>query len=997
MGSPQSLLNLLCGVLAALLLAAGGAAAVRADDLPERVEFNAHIRPIFSQHCVACHGGVKQAGALSFIFEKKAIAEGDSGLPAIAPGDPDGSFLIDRVSSEDADYRMPPADHGPALSAREIALLRKWIDQGAAWQPPWAFVPPHASPAPAVKDNQWPRTAIDPFILARLEGAGLHPSPEAPRAEWLRRASFAVTGLPPPPDELVTFEADRAAGAYERAADRLLASLHYGERWASVWLDLARYADTVGYEKDPHRDAWPYRDWLIRALNADMPYDEFTVKQLAGDLLPEATIDDRLATAFHRNTQTNTEGGTDDEEFRISAVLDRVNTTWQAWMATTFGCTQCHAHPYDPIEHEEYYRFAAMFNTSRDVDVDEDTPLLAVPLDVRDWAPAGALDRRIDELRRQVHAAAMEIDGDRSQWRNLAVDDAASTGQTQLRIARDESEEAVEVIAEGTITSGSKFTLEGPLPGGLEPLTAIRIEALPKDEAAALRTPELGFVLSHLKAQLVAPGAEPEEIELAAAFCDEPAPQYDPEASLRDDKEGWSDYTRINYRRFCVFVLKTPLAAPEGSRLRLELRQDRYATGDFALVMRRGRYYVSDSAEWPRLLASESYQSARRELGEAIAARGAIASVSVPVMEELAPHVARKTYVFERGNWLNKGAEAEGGTPGALPPLEAEGPANRLAAARWIASRENPLTARVLVNRAWEQAFGRGLVETVEDFGSSGSPPSHPQLLDDLAVRFMDEHQWSLKRLVRELVLSAAFRQSAKTTPELLERDPQNRLLARGPRQRLRAEMVRDQALVLSGRFSEKMYGPPVMPPQPEGIWRSAYSDAKWQTAEGEDRYRRAIYTYWKRTSPYPSLMAFDAPSRDLCTARRIATNTPLQALVTLNDEALNELAAAFAERMEAGGKETRARIAWGYRTATGREATAEVIDELVKLHGDAAAEYGSEAPEGAAAAGGAAADLSETPQQQPVAAEEQAAARERFALSVVANAILNLDEVLTQ
>ncbi|RIK72037.1 MAG: hypothetical protein DCC67_19825 [Planctomycetota bacterium] len=794
----------------------------------------------------------------------------------------------------------------------------------------------------------------------------------------MRRASFAVTGLPPSREETSAFEADQADDAYERVVDRLLASPHFGERWASVWLDLARYADTVGYERDPHREIWPYRDWLIRALNADMPYDEFTVKQLAGDLLPEATIDDRLATAFHRNTQTNTEGGTDDEEFRTSAVLDRVNTTWQAWMATTFGCTQCHAHPYDPIEHDEYYKFAAFFNTSRDMDVDEELPRLAVPTSLADAAAAAELDRRIARLRRELHAAAMEIDADASQWRHLRFDSAHSTGQTKLRIADDGPQGVAEVIAEGTITSGSKFTLEGPAPAGVSRLTALRIESLPEDLEAALRTPELGFVVSHLQAQLVGPSAEPREIEFAAAYCDEPTPSYDPEESLRENAEGWGDYTRINYPRFAVFVFKEPVEVPPGARLRLQISQNRYATGDFGLVIRRGRYHVSASDEWTRWLAADRYQSARRELSEASAARQAIPSVSVPVMEEQAPHVARKTYLFERGNWLDKGAEVQPGVPATLPPLPAGAAPNRLAMARWIASRENPLTARVSVNRVWEQLFGMGLVETVEDFGSSGMPPSHPELLDDLAVRFVDQHAWSLKRLIRELVLSATFRQSSRATPELLERDPQNRLLARGPRQRLRAEMVRDQALVLSGRFSAKMYGPPVMPPQPEGIWQSAYSDAKWQTAEGEDRYRRAIYTYWKRTSPYPSLMAFDAPSRDLCTARRIATNTPLQALVTLNDPAFFELAEGFAERMEAAAGDQRAQAAWGFRTAVGREPPSAVLDELARLYDDAMS--AASGPEGPG-----------SPSAQPPASPE------RFALTIVANAILNLDEVLTQ
>lgn len=949
--------------------------ATRGGELPERVEFNRDIRPIFAQHCVACHGGVKQASGLSFVFESKALAEAESGERAIVPGDPESSFLLERVSSDDEDYRMPPAEHGPALSAREIALLRKWIEQGANWQPPWSFVLPKITPPGDVSNPAWCRDALDRYVLARLDAEGLKPSPEAERAEWLRRASFALVGLPPTPEETAAFEQDQTAEAYERVVDRLLAAPHFGERWASVWLDLARYCDTMGYEKDPHRDIWPYRDWLIRAFNADMPYDQFTIKQLAGDLLPGATIDDRIATAFHRNTQTNTEGGTDDEEFRTVAVIDRVNTTWQVWQATTFGCTQCHSHPYDPIENREYYQFLALFNTTRDEDLDEEWPRLSVPTSEADWPRATALDERIDKLQREIHDAAMAVAGDNGQWRDLPIDQAQSTGSTQLRIVPAQEGASTEVVAEGTITSGSMYTLEAPLPEGLSQLTALKIEVLPADLDAAQRTPELGFVVSRLKAILNVPGQEPREVLFRAAFCDEPAPLLDPDDSFDDNTEGWGDYTKQNFPRFAVFLFDEPLAVTPGNRLRLELKQNRIATGDFGLVIRRGRFFVAGSDEWTTFLSSESYVAARKALDEAIVEREKIAGTSIPVIEQQSPTDARKTFVFTRGNWLDKGEEVPPGLPAALPPLPDGKPVNRLTVAEWIGSSANPLTARVMVNRVWEQLFGLGIVETAEDFGTSGAPPSHPELLDFLAVRFMDEHGWSLKKLLREIVLSATFRQSSRATPELVERDPRNRLLARGPRQRLRAEMVRDQALVLSGKFSPKMYGPPVMPPQPDGVWRSVYSAATWQTAENEDRFRRALYTYWKRTSPYPSLMAFDAPSRDTCTARRIATNTPLQALVTLNDPAYVELARGFAERMMAAKQVPNEQIAWGYRTAAGRAPRPVVLDELVRLYEESLAAFDAE----------------------PESAKKLADNREKFALTIVANAILNLDEVLVQ
>ncbi|MEX2167786.1 MAG: PSD1 and planctomycete cytochrome C domain-containing protein [Pirellulales bacterium] len=950
-------------------------APVRAEELPEWVEFNRDIRPIFAQHCVACHGGVKQAGGLSFVFEKLALAEGESGLPAIAPGDVEHSFLLERVSSEDEDYRMPPAEHGPALSQHQVALLLRWIEQGAKWQRPWSFVPPQKIWPTTVSNNEWCRDALDHYILARLDVEGLKPSPEAERAEWLRRASFALVGLPPTPEEIAAFENDMSDDAYERVVDRQLASPHFGERWASVWLDLARYCDTMGYEKDPHRDIWPYRDWLIRAFNADMPYDEFTIKQLAGDLLPEATIDDRIATAFHRNTQTNTEGGTDDEEFRTVAVIDRVNTTWQVWQATTFGCTQCHSHPYDPIEHHEYYEFLALFNATRDEDLDEEWPRVTVPTSEADWPRAAALDERIGELQREIHEAAMTVAGDEAEWHDLPIDQAKSTGSTQLRIVPATDEPFTEVVAEGTITSGSMYTLEAPLPDGLSRLTAFKIEVLPTDLVAAVRTPELGFVVSRLKAFLHVPGQKPRELMFRVAFCDEPTPALDPNDSFDDNTEGWGDYTKQNFPRFAVFLFDEPLEIAPGGRLHLELKHNRIATGNFGLVIRRGRFSVSGSDEWTALLSSESYASARRELEEAIAEREEIAGTSIPVIEKQSPVEARRTFVFTRGNWLDKGEEVLPGLPAELPPLPDGTAVNRLTMANWMASRENPLTARVMVNRVWGQLFGVGIVETAEDFGTSGALPSHPELLDFLAVRFMDEHRWSVKKLLREIVLSATFRQSSRATPALIERDPRNRLLARGPRQRLRAEMVRDQALMLSGKFSPTLFGPPVMPPQPDGIWRSVYSSAKWETPENEDRYRRALYTYWKRTSPYPSLMAFDAPSRDTCTARRIATNTPLQALVTLNDPAYVELAREFAERIMAARAEPREQIAWAYETAADREPRPAVVDELVRLSDAALAAFDAE----------------------PESAKKLADTREKFALTIVANAILNLDEVLTQ
>lgn len=968
-----------CAAVVALAAAVGFAAKPEqgAEGLPARVSFNEHIRPIFASHCVGCHGGVKQASGLSFDYRERALAKADSGQRPIVAGDVEASHLIARVSDSDPDYRMPPADHGPPLTDREVALLERWIEEGAKWEEHWAFIPPERHDPPEVSQPDWCRTAMDPFILARLDREGLSPSPEATKREWLRRVSLDLVGLPPTEAELHAFLADDEEGAYERVARRLLAAPHFGERWAAMWLDLARYADTMGYEKDPHRNIWPYRDWLIRALNDDLPYDEFLIKQLAGDLLPDRTLADLVATALHRNTQTNTEGGTDDEEFRLAAVLDRVNTTWQITSGITFGCAQCHSHPYDPIEHEEYYQFLAVFNSSRDYDLLEEFPTLSVPHERDDWPRAEQLDRQISELQTTRHESIASLAAEAEQWQYLDFDRAESTGSTQVAVRTDAETGLPEVVAGGTITANSKFTLSGPIPSNAIRLTALRIDALPKNVEAARRTPEFGFILTRLYATVEYPDDTPDrELHFRAAACDEPQPLFDPHSSLKDDGEGWAGYPRIDRPRWVVLVLEEPVDLPAGSRLTLVLKQDRSDTGGGGMVMPRSRYALSGDDRWIAMVNAPDYLEVESQLAAARQARGEVAGTAIPVMAELPPTHQRHSYVFERGNWMDKGAQVTPGVPKLFPELNAEGTPNRLDVARWFTSGEHPLTSRVMVNRAWEKIFGTGLVETAEDFGSSGLKPSHPELLDDLAVRFQTDMGWSFKTLLREIVLSATYRQSARSTPELNDRDPNNRLLARGPRLRLTAEMVRDQALVLSGRFSPKMFGPPVKPPQPDGVWRTVYSGDQWTTSEGEDRYRRAVYTYWRRTSPYPSMMTFDAPARDVCTVRRIATNTPLHALVTLNDPAYVECAQGLAERMQQqGGESPRDQIAWALELATCREGSNPAIDELVALYHDALQAFDASDDEMKS--------LGET--------------ADAYARAIVANAILNLDDVLTR
>ncbi len=956
-----------------------------ADALPRRVDFADEIRPILNKNCVGCHGGVKRAGKISFIYRDEVVAKSDTDEKPIHPGDPDKSEMIHRVLSEDEEERMPPPEHGPKLSDSEIKLLREWIRQGAKWKEHWAWVKPVAQPLPKVSQAKWPRQPLDNFILARLDAEKLKPSREADRAQWLRRASFDLTGLPPTPEAVKAFAADKSREAYEKVVDRLLALPRFGERWAAPWLDVARYADSMGYEKDPLRTVWPFRDWVIRALNADLPFDQFTIRQLAGDLLPDATLPDRVAATFHRNTQVNTEGGTDDEEYRVVATIDRVNTTWQVWQATTMGCVQCHSHPYEPINHDEYYRALAFFNTTRDWDLKEELPVLRVPLVETNFTRAQKLDQQISRLRREEHAFTERLAEKTVAWQPLFPDRAAASLGTSLVIKTNDGGNA-EVWTSGTIVTHTGFTIEIPVPPTITNLEALRVEVSPTDPVKARFTPENGFVISQLRLAFANEAADDStgstnrderiEINLAQCFSDEAEPFFDDAATLQPDNAGWGAYPRLTEPRHAVFVPSAQVALPSGARLKLTIKHG-LGGGDIpAMVARRIRLAITGDDDWEKLIASPEFQARRKELAELTRQRSEIVSIAIPTISEQESALRRPTAVFARGNWLNKTDVVTPGVPKLFGQLVPDATADRLALARWLVSPKNPLTARVTVNRVWEQLFGIGIVETVEDFGSSGEKPSHPELLDFLALRFQNELGWSLKKLLREMVLSAAYRQDARATTELLARDPRNRLLARGPRTRLSAEMMRDHALAVSGLLSEKMFGPPVMPPQPDGIWNVVYSGEKWTTSAGEDRHRRALYTLVRRTTGYPSSQTFDQPTREVCVARRLRTNTPLQALVTLNDPVYVESAVALAARMRReGGGDLRKQIMRGCELACGSAPDNKSLTALLDLHQRSLARY----------------------EREPELAKKLAATPADAALALVANTILNLDSALTK
>jgi Protein of unknown function (DUF1553)/Protein of unknown function (DUF1549)/Planctomycete cytochrome C len=984
--------RLLIMLLAAVALIGGGLAAwrgpgsLRYRGFGDRVSFSRDIRPILNQNCVVCHGGVRQKNGVSFIFREEALGVGKSGRPTIVPGKPDASELIARVTSTDPETRMPY--HAPPLPPQQIALLRQWIKEGAKWEDHWAFVAPKPKPLPAVKRSEWARQPLDRFILARLEKEGLAPSPEADKAALLRRVSLDLTGLPPTPEEQASYLADSSPDAYAKQVDRLLASPHYGERWAALWLDLARYADSKGYEADRGRPGvWPYRDWVIDAFNRNLPYDKFVITQLAGDLLPNATFEDQIATSFHRQTPNNDEGGTDDEEFRLVAVMDRSATTWSVLNGLTMNCVQCHSHPYDPIRHAEYYKSLAFFNTSRDADLPEDTPVLRVPKNKTKYPEASRLEQEIATLKRSVVDRGRQLE-DQAHWTPLPITAASASEELALRWDVGELERELATVKDEKISTKKKeakrkdflkaiaetrerarskagdkpvaFQIhDGEMraaantPGqsvyeltatvDVPVMTALRIEVSPVTGEAARHTPENGFIVDQVDAWVVQPNGRQDKIPFRYFISDSVdnleeavarAVHFKQEFKADPGTGGFAANPNLFRTRWAIGVSAAPVRIPPGSRLKVHLTQTQNVNDKPALV-RRARIAASPDSCWPT--QDHNFAADLAQLTNLTRQLAKIPSVQTPVMVEEPEYERRESKEFERGNFLTKiGPALTPDVPGLFPKLPEGAPRNRLTLAKWFFMPEQPLTARTAVNRYWEQLFGTGIVETLENFGSVGEEPSHPELLDWLALHFQNDLHWDMKALLREMVTSATYRQSARTTLALTEKDPRNRLLAHGPQQRLTAEMVRDQALMASGLLSDTMGGPPVMPPQPEGVWNSVYNDSKWVDAKGPDRYRRAIYTYIKRTSGYPSFLTFDASEHDVSLARRMPTNTPLQALVTLNDPVYQEASEALAGRMM---KETDAldgRLRYGARLVLSRDPTDGELATLRRLYKEA-------------------------------------------------------------
>ena len=916
--------------------------------------------------------------------------------------------------------------HAPPLPPQQIALLRRWIKEGAKWEDHWAFVAPKPQPLPAVKRSDWARQPLDRFILARLEKEALEPLPEADKASLLRRVSLDLTGLPPTAEEQAAYLADSSPNAYEKQVDRLLASPRYGERWAALWLDLARYADSKGYEADRSRPGvWPYRDWVIDAFNRNLPYDQFVITQLAGDLLPNATFEDQIATSFHRQTPNNDEGGTDDEEFRLVAVMDRSATTWSVLNGFTMNCVQCHSHPYDPIRHAEYYKSLAFFNTSRDADLEDDSPVLLVPKEKTRYPEAARLEQEIAKLTRSVVDLGRQMEGQTS-WTPLPMTAASASEALALRFEASELERQLAHLQDGKLSAKKKESKRKDLlkaisenretasskaaktpvafqisdgemraaantPGkavyeltakaDAQVMTALRIEVLPLKTGTARHTPEDGFIVDKLEAWVIRPGGGQEKIAFRTFVADSEtnleaavkrATKSGQESGTGAETGGFASEPNLFQDRWAIGVTSSPLQLIPGSRLKVQLTQTQSASSKPAII-KRARLAASGDSRWSALMQDPNFGGRLTQLTKLTRELAKIPTVELPVTEEQPAYESRETLEFERGNFLTKtGPALTPDVPGLFPKLPAGAPRNRLTLAKWFFSPDQPLTARTAVNRYWEQLFGTGIVETLENFGSVGEEPSHPELLDWLALHFENDLHWDMKALLRELVTSATYRQSAKSTPALTERDPRNRLLARGPQQRLTAEMVRDQALVASGLLTSTMGGPPVMPPQPQGVWNSVYNDSKWVDATGPNRYRRAIYTYIKRTSGYPSFLMFDASDHDTSLARRMPTNTPLQALVTLNDPVYQEASESLAKRMMKATDALDGRLRYGARLVLSREPTDGELATLRGLFEKALAMPGAAGPKGKSD-------------------------KELAALTAVASVLFNLDAALTR
>jgi mono/diheme cytochrome c family protein len=973
-----------------------------------KVDFARDIQPILKASCLKCHGPEKPKG--QFRLDVKALAmKGGVNGKDIVPGASKDSLLVKLLLAADDEERMP--QKSPALSKEKIGLVRRWIDQGAAWpdaagdaktETHWAYVRPVRRDAPAVKNATWVRTPVDAFVLARLEKEGIAPSPEADRPTLIKRLSYDLLGLPPTPDEVDAFAGDVAPDAVGKLVDRLLASPHFGERWGRHWLDKARYADSDGYEKDNSRpDAWRYRDWVIDALNADLPFDQFTVQQLAGDLLPDATPVQLLATAFHRQTLTNTEGGVDKEQFRIEAVFDRTETTGAVWLGLTVGCARCHNHKFDRISQQEFYQLFAFFNNGDETAADVPLPADLVAKYEKDKAEH---DRKLKALQEELEAKKAAIAEGLPKWEEevrakLAAEDAEAYRFHPLEIVtvKPAAEVTFKKLDDGSFLAGGAepavdtYVVTAKVP--LKEITGFRLEvladkALPSNGPG--RAPHGNFVLSEFHVE-----AGGKKIAFSDAEADFSQDQWPVKAAIDGKKAtGWAIVPQAGKDHHAVFTMKQPLHLKADETLTITLDQqhgDRHTIGRFRLLAMTGtRPHFDLPGDVKKAIGVEPAKRSdaeKRLLVDRYAADAPGTSKivqQIQIQKDLGPkppvinvrvirqHAGdpRKSAILRRGDFLQPLAEVQPGTLASLPPLAPRGVTpDRLDLARWIVDPANPMTPRVAMNHLWANLFGQGLVRTTNDFGVRGERPTDPALLDWLATEFI-RRGWSLKSMIRLIASSSTYRQGARHRPELADRDPQNLLLHRQNRWRVEGEIVRDLTLAASGLLSTKVGGPSVFPPMPADIAALSYAgNFKWKNSEGEDRYRRGMYTYFKRTAPYPGLTTFDCPDSNTTCVQRRQSNTPLQALTALNNEVFSEAARALAKR--AIGKD----LGFAFRLCVSRAPTATERERLEALLARSREWYRAHPEEAKLLAGDA----------------------ETAAWTATARVLLNLDEFLTR
>lgn len=1008
----------------------------------DEIDFNRDIRPILSDKCFACHGPDEQhrEGGFRFDQQESAFGEGESGEHPIVPGDPEKSELIARVTSDDEFLVMPPPEANKEVTAEEVAKLKAWIKAGAPWEEHWSFIPPTKPTPPEAANQTWGKNEIDAFILSRLEREGLEPAPATDKATLLRRVTFDLTGLPPTPKEVDAFLADESEDAYEKVIERLLGSERFGEHMARYWLDAVRYGDTHGLHLDNYREIWAYRDWVVKAFNNDMPFDQFIVEQLAGDLLPNATRDQLIATGFNRCIVTTSEGGSIKEEVLMRNVVDRVVATGTVFLGLTLDCTRCHDHKFDPLTMNDFYSLYAFFNSIDGSPLDgnkkDHEPVIKVPSPEQEQQLA-EYDQQLADLRKKLNAPWPEVEQEQQTWEaSLSEQQSAneiewstptptsftSKGGADLQLLEDQS-----ILASGENPAKEVYEVVLPLEG--EGYKGIRLEGLIHESltnGGAGRSSNSNVVLTEFEAFLGKPMENGEiawePLKISAAKADYEQPDGDFKVTNAIDAKPATGWAIAGHQkkenRTAVFKTATPFGA-EGAQLKVVLKQESiYSQHQFGRI----RLAVTKNEPIPvdvpqdilnivRIETEKRNPEQAKKLREHFRTSVTSNKDYIAVRDELAATTKKRNdfnnqipttlvyrekakpdpaYILKRGEYTEKGDERPRQTPASLPPLKEEWSKDRLGLAQWLIDPNHPLTARVTVNRFWQRFFGTGIVKTSEDFGSQGEPPSHPKLLDWLAVQFIQDG-WDVKQSMRRIVLSATYRQSSKVSPELLKRDPNNRLLARGPRFRLDAEMLRDQALFVSGLLVEKLGGPSVKPPQPLGLWKAVgYTNsntANFKADQGAEKvHRRTLYTFIKRTSPPPQMSTLDGPSREACCVRRERTNTPLQALLLFNDPQYVECAVGLASRVLREGENDRQRAERMLRLVLTRPVDDAEVDELLKAfeqdlkffqeNQDAAQQLVSVAT-------------------MPV--DEQMQTPALAAWTMAANLLLNLDEVVTK